>query len=244
MSRICADLDTEVAAFRDRSLAGMAFLYVFLDATCCKARVNHRVVSQAVVVATGVAAGGHREVLGFDAGDSEDGAFQAAFLRSLRARGLAGVQLVISDARAGLKAAIALVLLGAAWQRRRVHSCATCWPRSPRARRKWSPPLSALPWAGSGRRGGYRRCRGISGRRVYDAAGRRGCAGLCQQRAESRPGDRARLWPGSRARLRPGAGPGRIGRLPRGAGNRERVGSDTGGYGAWAAGHPETATSR
>jgi putative transposase len=121
VSRICADLDAEVAAFRDRSLAGMAFPYVFLDATYCKARVNHRVVSQAVVVATGVAADGHREVLGFDVGDSEDGAFWTAFLRSLKARGLTGVQLVISDAHAGLKSAISSVLLGAAWQRCRVH---------------------------------------------------------------------------------------------------------------------------
>ena len=78
----------------------------FGDATYCKARVDHRVVSQAVVVAAGVAADGHREVLGFDVGDSEDGAFWTAFLRSLRTRGL-GVQLVISDAHAGLKAAIA-----------------------------------------------------------------------------------------------------------------------------------------
>ena len=121
VSRICADLDTEVAAFRDRTLTGQAFPYVFLDATYCKARVNHRVVSQAVVVATGVAADGHREVLGFDVGDSEDGAFWTAFLRSLKARGLGGVQLVISDSHAGLKAAIASVLLGAAWQRCRVH---------------------------------------------------------------------------------------------------------------------------
>jgi putative transposase len=121
VSRICADLDTEVAAFRDRSLAGQPFRYVFLDATYCKARVDHRVVSQAVVVATGVAADGHREVLGFDVGDSEDGAFWTAFLRSLKTRGLSGVQLVISDAHAGLTAAIASVLLGAAWQRCRVH---------------------------------------------------------------------------------------------------------------------------
>jgi putative transposase len=121
VSRICADLDTEVAAFRDRSLAGQAFRYVFLDATYCKARVDHRVVSQAVVVATGVAADGHREVLGFEVGDSEDGVFWTAFLRSLKTRGLAGVQLVISDAHAGLKAAIASLLIGAAWQRCRVH---------------------------------------------------------------------------------------------------------------------------
>src|SRR5262245_39358190 len=121
VSRICADLDVEVAAFRDRSLAEQAFPYVFLDATYCKARVNRRVVSQAVVVATGVAADGRREVLGFAVGDSEDGAFWTAFLRTLKARGLHGVQLVISDAHEGLKQAIAAVLWGAAWQRCRGH---------------------------------------------------------------------------------------------------------------------------
>ena len=108
-------------AFRDRSLAGQAFPYVFLDATYCKARVNRRVVSQAVVVATGVRADGWREVLGFAVGDSEDGAFWTGVPRSLKARGLGGVQLVISDAHTGLKAAIAGVLLGAGWQRCRVH---------------------------------------------------------------------------------------------------------------------------
>jgi putative transposase len=121
VSRICADLDEEVGAFRDRSLAAATFPYVFLDATYCKARVNRRVVSQAVVVATGVRGDGWREVLGFAVGDSENGAFWTAFLRSLKARGLGGVQLVISDAHTGLKAAIAAVLIGAAWQRCRVH---------------------------------------------------------------------------------------------------------------------------
>ena len=121
VSRICAELDVEVAAFRDRSLAEQRFRYVFLDATYCKARVNHRVVSQAIVVATGVAADGRREVLGFDVGDSEDGAFWTAFLRSLKTRGLSGVQLVISDAHAGLLGAIPAVLIGASWQRCRVH---------------------------------------------------------------------------------------------------------------------------
>lgn len=121
VSRICKDLDAEVAAFGDRSLADTAFPYVFLDATYCKARVNRRVVSQAVVVATAVTADGRREVLGFAVGDSEDGAFWTQFLRSLKARGLGGVQLVISDAHQGLKAAIAAVFIGAAWQRCRVH---------------------------------------------------------------------------------------------------------------------------
>lgn len=121
VSRICADLDTEVSAFRDRPLADQRFPYVFLDATYCKARVNHRVVSQAVVIATGVAADGRREVLGFDVGDSEDGAFWTAFLRSLKSRGLSGVQLVISDAHTGLRHAIEAILIGASWQRCRVH---------------------------------------------------------------------------------------------------------------------------
>ena len=121
VSRICADLDEEVGAFRDRPLADQAFPYVSLDATYCKARVNRRVVSQAVVIATAVSADGRGEVLGFDVGDSEDGAFWTAFLRSLKARGLTGVQLVISDAHEGLKAAIASVLIGASWQRCRVH---------------------------------------------------------------------------------------------------------------------------
>jgi len=121
VSRICAGLDAEVGAFRDRSLSEVAFPYVFLDATYCKARVGGRVCSQAVVIATGVSADGRREVLGFDVGDSEDGAFWTAFLRSLKARGLAGVQLVISDAHEGLKGAISSVLLGATWQRCKVH---------------------------------------------------------------------------------------------------------------------------
>jgi putative transposase len=132
VSRICADLDEEVGAFRDRPLGDIAFPYVFLDATYCKARVNRRVVSQAVVIATGVAADGHREVLGFAVGDSEDGAFWTEFLRSLKARGLTGTQLVISDAHAGLKAAIEAVLLGAAWQRCRVHFMRNVLARVPK----------------------------------------------------------------------------------------------------------------
>jgi putative transposase len=132
VSRICEDLDEEVAAFRGRSLKADAYPYVFLDATYCKARVNRRVVSQAVVVATAVRADGHREVLGFDVGDSEDGAFWTAFLRSLKARGLHGVQLVISDAHEGLKQSIAAVFAGAGWQRCRVHFLRNLLARVPK----------------------------------------------------------------------------------------------------------------
>ena len=120
VSRICAALDAEVAAFAQRPLDG-ALPYLFADATYGKVRVNGRVVSQAVVVATGVSADGRREVLGHAVGDSETEQFWTEFFRSLRERGLTGVQLVISDAHRGLTAAVAAVLQGASWQRCRVH---------------------------------------------------------------------------------------------------------------------------
>jgi putative transposase len=121
VSRICAELDSEMAAFRERKLSHTTFPYVFCDATYVKGRVAGRVVSRAVVVATGVTAAGHREVLGCDVGDSEDAVFWTAFLRGLRQRGLSGVRLVISDHHLGLKAAIEKVFIGASWQRCRVH---------------------------------------------------------------------------------------------------------------------------
>jgi len=121
VSRICAQLDTEVAIWRTRTLDHLAFPYVFLDATYCKVRLNGRVVSQAVVIATGVSADGRREVLGCATGDSETETFWTEFLRDLRDRGLSGVQLVISDAHSGLVKAIATVMQGASWQRCRVH---------------------------------------------------------------------------------------------------------------------------
>lgn len=121
VSRICSNLDEGVAAFRDRPLTDTTYPYVFLDATYCKARVGRRVVSQAVVVAVVVAADGRREVLGFEMGDTESQPFWTTFLRSLKARGLAGVKLVISDAHTGLIAAIETVFHGSSWQRCRVH---------------------------------------------------------------------------------------------------------------------------
>jgi putative transposase len=120
VSRLCAELDAEVEQFRARKLVG-PYPYVWLDGTFVKVRDNGRVVSQAIVIAIGVTSAGEREVLGLDVGPTESGAFWLAFLRSLVARGLSGVKLVVSDAHAGLKAAIASVLQGAAWQRCRVH---------------------------------------------------------------------------------------------------------------------------
>jgi putative transposase len=132
VSRICAELDTSLDVFRQRSLAHTGFPYVFLDATYLKGRSGGAVTARAVVVATGVTQGGEREVLGLAVGDSEDGAFWTEFLRSLRARGLSGVRLVISDAHLGLKQAIATVMLGAAWQQCRVHFVRNVLARVPR----------------------------------------------------------------------------------------------------------------
>ena len=120
VSRLCAALDGEVERFRSRPLTG-SYPYLWLDATFVKVRTDGRVVSQAVVIAVGVTADGTREVLGVEVGPSEDGAFWLRFLRSLVARGLAGVQLVTSDAHEGLRQAIAAVLHGTSWQRCRVH---------------------------------------------------------------------------------------------------------------------------
>ena len=121
VSELCEELDEEVERFRNRPLEG-SYPYVWVDATYVKARQDGRVASVAVVIAVGVKAQtGEREVLGFDVGPSEDGAFWSAFLRSLVARGLSGVRLVTSDAHRGLKSAVAAVLVGASWQRCRVH---------------------------------------------------------------------------------------------------------------------------
>ena len=133
VSRICAELDAVVAEFRERRLDHIGFPYVFLDATYLKAHQGPHVVAKAVVIATGVTSAGMREVLGLAVGDSEDGAFWTDFLRSLRGRGLDGVRLVISDAHQGLKSAIGAVLLGAAWQRCKVHFLRNVLTHVPRA---------------------------------------------------------------------------------------------------------------
>jgi transposase-like protein len=122
VSRICAALDAEVAAFRIRSLAGERYPYLWLDATYVKVREGGRVVSMAALVAVGVAASGERRVLGLElAAGNDEGSAWPAFVRHLVERGLSGVRLVISDDHRGLVKAVREQLLGAAWQRCRVH---------------------------------------------------------------------------------------------------------------------------
>src|SRR3954465_5778271 len=124
VSRVCAALDEHVEAFRTRPLEGR-YPYVFLDAKVEKVRDGGRVVNKALVIAHGVHETGRREILSIDVGEAETEEFWTDFLRGLVARGLIGVQLAISAAHAGLKAAIAKVL-GCAWQRCTVHLLRDC----------------------------------------------------------------------------------------------------------------------
>jgi len=119
VSRIAGLLDEQVQAFRQRPLEGR-YPYLFVDAKVEKVRDGGRVARKCVVIAHAVHETGRREIIGLDVGEAETEAFWREFLRSLVARGLVGVQLAISDAHPGLKAALAQVL-GAPWQRCTVH---------------------------------------------------------------------------------------------------------------------------
>jgi len=132
VSQLSKELDGVVKSFRERPLAG-PYKYLWLDALELKCREEGRIVSVACLVAVGVNGDGRREVLGFDIVTGEDGAGWLAFLRALRARGLKGVELVISDAHPGLRDAIASVLRGAAWQRCRTHFVRNLLTKVPKA---------------------------------------------------------------------------------------------------------------
>jgi len=119
VSRICQGLDEQVEAFRNRPLEG-CYPYLWLDAKVEKVRDGGRVVPKALVLAYAVHESGYREVIGLDVGECETEAFWRSFLRGLVERGLSGVQLVVSDAHAGLKKAIAQTL-DCPWQRCTVH---------------------------------------------------------------------------------------------------------------------------
>jgi putative transposase len=140
VSRICAGLDEQVDAFRNRPLGGR-YPYLWLDAKVEKVRDGGRVVRKCLVLAYGVHESGYREVISLAVGEAETEAFwRSFFLRGLVERGLGGVQLVVSDAHAGLKKAIAQVL-GCPWQRCSVHFLREALGH---ARREQQPMLAAL----------------------------------------------------------------------------------------------------
>ena len=121
VSELAKSLDEMVADFRNRPLDAGPYTYVWADALTMKVREGGRIVNIACLLAVGVNAAGHREILGIDLATTKDGAGWIAFLRSLVARGLSGTQLIISDDHTGLVDAIAAVLPGASWQRCRTH---------------------------------------------------------------------------------------------------------------------------
>jgi transposase-like protein len=134
VSRMAADLDEHVEQFRHRPLGEAGpFTFVAADALTMKVRENGRVINAVVLVATGVDADGHREVLGVKVATSETGAAWNAFFADLVARGLHGVKLVTSDAHGGLVEAIAANLPGAAWQRCRTHYAANLMDVCPKS---------------------------------------------------------------------------------------------------------------
>ena len=136
VSRICTQIDADVTVLRTRRLDHQPFVYVWLDATYVHVREHRHVVSKAIVIATGLRADGHREVLGLDVGDSENETFWREFLTGLTDRGLAGVRLVVSDAHAGLIKAIRRCFQGAAWQ-------TMPGPRDAQPARRRPPPAPA-----------------------------------------------------------------------------------------------------
>jgi putative transposase len=122
VSSLAGSLDSELGAWRSRPLSGEAYPYVFVDARYEKARVGHRIVSQGVLIVSAVRApDGMREILGVEVADTESEATYRELFRSLKERGLKGVELVVSDGHEGLKAAISRHFQGASWQRCQVH---------------------------------------------------------------------------------------------------------------------------
>src|SRR5690606_4687866 len=142
VSVMAKELDEHVEEFRTRRLEDAGpFTFVAADALVLKVREGGRVVPVHVLVATGVNADGHREILGVQVTTSEDGAGWLAFFRDLTARGLTGVKLVTSDAHAGLVSAIGATLPGAAWQRCRTHYAANLMSATPKSSWGWVKAL-------------------------------------------------------------------------------------------------------
>jgi putative transposase len=137
VSEMAKDLDEQVAQFRHRPLDAGPYTFLAADALVLKVREGGRVVNVHALIATGVNADGHREILGLQVTSAEDGAGWLAFFRDLTARGLSGVQLVTSDAHRGLVAAIGATLPGAAWQRCRTHYAANLMAGCPKSSWPW-----------------------------------------------------------------------------------------------------------
>lgn len=122
VSALAGRLDGELAIWRERPLTAPSYPYVWVDARYEHVRIDGRVISQGVLLVSGLRGDdGRREILGVAVADTERAATYQEVFRSLKGRGLSGVRLVISDDHAGLRQAIAKHFQGASWQRCQVH---------------------------------------------------------------------------------------------------------------------------
>jgi transposase-like protein len=121
VSSLAGSLDAEFSAWRCRPLTAKAYPYLFVDARYEKVRVDRRVVSQGVLLVSGVKDDGFREILAVEVVDTESEATYQELFRSLKGRGLSGVKLVVSDEHEGIKTAVARHFQGASHQRCQVH---------------------------------------------------------------------------------------------------------------------------
>ncbi len=121
VSRLTSTLDADLAAWRSRSLAEHAYPYLVVDARYEYVRQGGQVISEGVLIVSGVRDDGKRVILAVAVADTESAATYQAVFRDLKARGLRGVRLVTSDDHAGLRAAIDRYFQGAGWQRCQVH---------------------------------------------------------------------------------------------------------------------------
>jgi putative transposase len=177
-SHLATNLDAELRAWRGRPLEAKAYPYLFVDARYEKVRMGGRVVSQGVLIVSGVREDGFREILGVEVADTESEATYQGLFRSLKARGLSGVELVVSDDHEGLKAAVFRHFRGASWHsaaRSTTPGTSSAWWAPPGARswrrtcerssprRAGSKPSGSPPrWPGGGERKATRRSRSIS----------------------------------------------------------------------------------
>ncbi len=178
VSSLGGSLDTELEAWRSRRLEAQAYPYVFVDARYEKVRVDTRVVSQGVLGVSAVRDDGLREILGVEVADTEMGSTYHELFRSLKARGLKGVELVVPDDHEGLKAAVSLAtsggLAGSGARSTTRGTCSGWW--APRGSRSWRRACGACspPPSGDGAGAGLRAGRSVAREPPQGRRARRG----------------------------------------------------------------------
>ena len=120
VSELCQDLDTDINAWRERPLE-QAYPYLIIDATYLYIRSGGQVASEGVLIVTGIAESGHRDILALNVAHTETEATYTSLFKDLKKRGLKGMQLIISDHHEGLQNAIKRHFQGASWQHCQTH---------------------------------------------------------------------------------------------------------------------------